>query len=478
MPGEKDRRELTMAEADEWLRARVSRRTFLRGAAAAAATGPILLRKPGFAAVTPPTGAHIAFGADPRTQTAISWLTSVAVSGAVLDLGLDATDGLTVEAETRTVAGTPTVYHHVLLDGLQPATTYHYRLRHDGGAGTDETFRTAPAASEAFRFTAFGDQGANATGASTLARVMALDPAFHFHVGDLCYANPFGVGNPAKPADLSVLLQSRYTNQPVWDNWFKQNAPQAARAAWMPTTGNHEMEYGYGPLGYDGYLARFTLPGNGAAGAPVTYAFRYGNVGVVALDGNDASDEIRSNRDYTGGAQETWLEATLASMRTDPAIDFIVAGYHYCSYCTNVVHGSDGGVRGRWGPLFDQYSVDLVINGHNHCYERTHPIRDGVMTREALSNTEVEAAVDGTTYITAGGGGQVAYQTSLYPVSTTTLLGVRVPETAEWSAFRYLDLSLLAVDVTPRVAGRATMTVQALKPNGDQLETLTLVRRA
>jgi hypothetical protein len=57
-------------------------------------------------------------------------------------------------------------------------------------------------------------------------------------------------------------------------------------------------------------------------------------------------------------------------------------------------------------------------------------------------------------------------------------MGVRVPETAEWSAFRYLDLSLLAVDVTPRVAGKATMTVRSLKPSGVPLEAVTFVRRS
>ena len=27
----------------------------------------------------------------------------------------------------------------------------------------------------------------------------------------------------------------------------------------------------------------------------------------------------------------------------------------------------------RWEPIFDRFGVDLVVNGHNHCYERTHP---------------------------------------------------------------------------------------------------------
>lgn len=83
----------------------------------------------------------------------------------------------------------------------------------------------------------------------------------------------------------------------------------------MTTVGNHEMERGNGELGYDGYLARFTLPRTGAAGAPVTYAFRYANVGFVALDGNDASYEIARNQGYTGADQDSWLRRTLTALR-------------------------------------------------------------------------------------------------------------------------------------------------------------------
>src|SRR2546430_16290480 len=61
------------------------------------------------------------------------------------------------------------------------------------------------------------------------------------------------------------------------------------------------------------------------------------------------------------------------ALRGDPAVDWIVVGFHHCAYCTNTLHGSDAGVR-RWGPLFDRYGVDLLINGHKHCYERTPPV--------------------------------------------------------------------------------------------------------
>lgn len=54
-----------------------------------------------------------------------------------------------------------------------------------------------------------------------------------------------------------------------------------------------------------------------------------------------------------------------------------------------------------------------------------------------------------------------------------------MPETAEWSAFRYLNLSLIAVDVTPQDPfGTATMTVRALDAGGTEMERITMTRRA
>jgi hypothetical protein len=244
----------------------------------------------------------------------------------------------------------------------------------------------------------------------------------------------------------------------------------------MPAVGNHEIEPGFGELGYDGFLSRFTLPGGGPS--PVTWSFRYGNVGFVALDGNDASHEIPRNRGYLGAAQDAWLDRTLGQLRRDPQVDFIVVGFHHCAFSTNAVHASDAGVRDRWAPLFDKHAVDLVVNGHNHSYERTTPIRGGLPTTEAPSGALVRPAKDGTTYVLAGGGGQSAYPSALHPASYVTVeTGLRVPETAPWSAVRFLDNSLVLVDVTPRAPGRAaTLRLSAVDRRGVVVDRVTLER--
>ena len=459
-----------MADIDEALRRPIARRSLIKGAVYTGAASPLLWMQPGHAAV-PPAGTHLTFGADPSTEVVVSWSTAAAVSKPVLEFGTSKAYGSKVAVETRTVRGTSTVYHHARLTRLAPGTTYHYRLRHAGGSTPDRTFTTASTnPTKPFRFTAFGDQGVNATAAATAARIAAVKPAFHVHAGDLCYANSSGMGGENQTYDAAV-----------WDRWMTQNLPVAIRGIpWMPTVGNHEMEPGLGPQGYDGFLGRFVLPHNGVPGSRNTWWFRYGNVAVVGLDGNDASYEIAHNNGWLGTRQDTWLRKTLSSLRTDPRVDFIVVAFHNCMFCSNAVHASDGGVRTRWEGIFDRYAVDLVVNGHNHSYERTHPLKAGAVTAQVASGGTVTPATHGTTYVTAGGGGQASYPVNLSPLSYVVQEdGSRLPELASWSAVSTEDYNVLVADVTPLAAGRkATMRLRAVRPNGSVIDEVTLERPA
>jgi hypothetical protein len=272
-----------------------------------------------------------------------------------------------------------------------------------------------------------------------------------------------------------------FVSPEIWDEWLTQIKCVASRVPWMITVGNHEMEPGYGVRGYErSMLSRFTLPGNGARvrGEPVvTYSFDYGNVRFIALDANEANYEIPGNQGYLAGAQERWLAERLRNARRPGShIDWIVVGYHQCSYCTNLLHASDQGLRDRWDGLFERYLVDLVINGHNHSYERAHPkLARSLGPLDVINPKEIDPSKDGTTYITAGSGGNPRVELSAHPVSYVTVEdGLRVPEAAPWSVTRYLDLSFITVDVTPRTRGRTSMTVRALRPDGTLVDKVTL----
>jgi hypothetical protein len=448
----------------------LSRRSLLggTGAVVAGAASPMLWVPPASAA-TAAAGVHLMFGRNPEHQMAVSWSTPASVRKPRLELGMDRGYGLKFEPDSTGSKDVGSIYHHVDLSHLRQGTRYHYRITHAGSPPVTGTFRTAPKKQQPFRFATFGDMGVNAAAAAHVALINKMKPKFAFVVGDLCYADSAG-GTGAAGEDAQDFA--------IWDQWLDQIQSSAARVPWMTTVGNHEMEEGNGELGYQGYLDRFSLPGNGVKGAPVTYSYTYGNVGFIALDGNDASYEIARNLDYLGSAQDTWLVNKLTRFRKDPNIDFIVVGFHNCMYCTNLVHGSDGGNRTRWEPFFDRFSVDLVVNGHNHCYERTHPVRAGLPVVEAPAGSTVDSKA-GTTYLTAGGAGQAVYPSGGQSISYLTVEGgARVPEGTDWSSVTDERHSIAFVDVTPpNKQGVATMKLVGLGTDGSVIDRLTMTRK-
>jgi len=172
----------------------------------------------------------------------------------------------------------------------------------------------------------------------------------------------------------------------------------------MPCPGNHEVEFNNGPQGFTSYLTRYTLPDNRVPGfGGRWYSFRVGSVLFVSLDADDVvyqdagafvagpaaltpvagtgQSPIEPGtsfylRGYSGGAQTAWLERTLAVGRRDESVDWIIVQMHQCAASSSATgNGSDLGIRQEWLPLFDRYQVDLVLNGHDHDYERSFPVR-------------------------------------------------------------------------------------------------------
>lgn len=451
----------------------ISRRSVLRGAVAlggAFAAGPVLWQRPGYAA-TPPSGVHLTYGADPTAEMTASWSTEASVRNARLLLA-DATGQVSQVFAADSVAspGLQAVQHHVQLTGLDPATRYRYQVVHDGSQSAQFDFTTAvPLGSgepRTVKFTAFGDQGTSEGKiAPVLKAIEDFGPDLHLHVGDLSYASGSG------GLRVSEQVESLY-KPAVWDTWLADIERVAAKVPWMPVLGNHEMEpTGDESLGYESYFARFRPPATGVpheAGV-TTWSLRIGNVGFVALDGNDVSAEIPRNHGYLNGAQETWLADTLRDLRASADVDWIVVGFHHCAYCSSVRHGSDSGVR-AWADLFDQYRVDVVVNGHNHMYERTYPVRRGQATVLGSGET-VYPELHGTTYLVSGLAeeDEPLPDTSTEPVAGLTYytgvdFGIRVPEATPWSAFvDELSPVVIRAEVTPPDArGVTTMAITSV----------------
>ncbi|MGH3827433.1 MAG: metallophosphoesterase [Pseudonocardiaceae bacterium] len=544
---------MTLGEQQEWFqlflrRHRVSRRAALQeGASALAALGLVATpwARNAYAqaanAQLAVIGRRLSFGAEPTQQMAIAGELTAKPTGPVLvDLGLDQHYGHTLQAEVRElvsmvpqedggIRGADQFFVHALAEHLAPGQTYHYRFRlPDGTTTPDAVFSTAPdpGAATPFTFTAFGDQGVNldptpsgqfgfsdnyyqpddtrraaAPADAMVTLITAQRPAFHLLAGDICYADPSGTGAPIRNnAPRKADTGFNDFDPTVWTQYFGSIERSAASTPWMFATGNHDMEalYDNGPgaatHGYGGHLRRLDLPRNGPSRCPSVYSVRYGNVAVLSLDANDLSREIPTIAGYSGGQQLSWLTRTLAALRADPSVDFIVAFFHHCAFATSSAHASDGGVRAALAPLFDTYSVDLAVQGHNHQYERTNPIRGGRSTVAAPDGATVHPERDGTTYICCGSGGRPRYgwqpgetdryRGGPYPNSATTVSSfiagpseTKTPETVDWSQARYLGYAFLTVHVRPaQPGGTATMSVRAITDLGMEIDRVELAR--
>ncbi len=357
-----------------------------------------------------PEQIHLTWGADPASSVTVSWASPAQAAGARVLLGPGR--GRVVPAIQRTytdgINGETVWTYHAELTGLAPDTEYPYTVTADNDSSSPPfaaTFRTAPAGRAAFRFTSFGDLATPNTqwvlsygqSAYAVAAVESFRPLFHLLNGDLCY----GDLNPASQPE-------------VWRDFGNNNQTSAPNRAWMPCPGNHEVEFDNGPQGFTSYLTRYLLPDNGVPGFRGRwYAFRVGAVLFVSLDaddvvyqdagafvagpaalapaagtGNPAIEPGTSFyiRGYSGGAQTAWLERTLAAARSDPSTDWIIAQMHQIACSSSATgNGSDLGIRETWLPLFDRYGVDLVLNGHDHDYERSFPCRGF----DSMAGTEV-----------------------------------------------------------------------------------------
>ncbi|MSQ83771.1 MAG: hypothetical protein EXR77_12945 [Myxococcales bacterium] len=167
--------------------------------------------------------------------------------------------------------------------------------------------------------------------------------------------------------------------QTEWNEWFKALEPILDAHPLLPVQGNHEVFAAV-------YYNQFALPA--MPGLPSDYvehawALDFGNVHFVGLDSNS----LESCEDTA-----KWLAADLQKAQNDKDIDWTIVQYHHTTYSAGP-HGQTGYVVATWVPLFEKHGVDLVINGHDHLYERSVPI---IANKETTQDK-------GVTYVVAGG---------------------------------------------------------------------------
>jgi hypothetical protein len=355
-------------------------------------------------------------------QATVRWRTSTATDS-VVQYG---TSPGTLD-QTANSPGSRTE-HIITVSGLSAATTYYYSVGDSAGPlaqGSDYYFVTHPVAgqAQATRVWVLGDSGtANASAAAVRDAYVNYNGSAHadllLMLGDNAYPN----GTDAEyQAAVFNMYPATLRNTILW-----------------PTLGNHDGQSADSATQSGPYYDMFTLPagaesGGVPSGTEAYYAFDYANIHFVCLE------SYETNRSSTG-AMANWLRNDLAATTQE----WIIAFFHHPPY-TKGSHNSDTEIeliemRQNFGPILEDYGVDLVLTGHSHSYERSmlidghygtsgtwNPVTmlkqggtgdpggaGGPYTKDAMPH-------DGAVYAVAGSSGQTSGGTLNHPVMITNL---------------------------------------------------------
>jgi 3',5'-cyclic AMP phosphodiesterase CpdA len=292
----------------------------------------------------------LTYDGDPATTQAVTWRTDPSVSTAIAELAVADPDPTFVEDASAVQAATEALitndgyaahYHTVVFDGLIPDTEYAYRV--GDGINWSEWFHFTTASTEAEPFSLIyvGDAQNDILGlwARTIRAAYSTMPEADLilHAGDLVdYGN--------------------YNNE--WGEWFEAGGFINSMVASLASPGNHEYFTPDEALSLH-WQPQFAFPQNGPSGLEDTvYYLDYQGVRFISLNSNQwAGVDL--------APQVEWLDEVLS---TNPN-RWTVVFFHHPIFST--AEGRDNPeVRDAFLPLFEQYGVDLVLQGHDHTYGR------------------------------------------------------------------------------------------------------------
>ena len=160
------------------------------------------------------------------------------------------------------------------------------------------------------------------------------------------------------------------------------------RARTRPSAGNHEYHTQLAS-GYFGYFGA-------AAGDPEKgyYSYDLGDWHVVVLNSNSNCTTIGCGPD---SPQIAWLRADLAA---NPRL-CTVAYWHHPRFNSGQSHGSNTAMGTIWSVLAE-FHVDVVLNGHEHIYERFAPQTPAAVADPAHGIRQFTVGTGGRSFYSIG----------------------------------------------------------------------------
>ncbi len=353
-------------------------------------------------------------------RVTICFETDLAGQGAV-EVGPDTGYGetFTGQGAAFTHEGATVYQYKIVVDERDADTLYHYRVMHGGTTTADFTFITEPDHLTPFRFVVFGDSRGGAIGSPNLeheaavAAIIDESPALYFNTGDLVSAG----------ADLDD-----------WAYFFEAEYDLMADVPLYPIFGNHEDDEDNGLTGDENWARYFAPPE--ANQHPTYYSFDYLNVHFVVIDVEKWETLLTP-----GILQNGWLRDDLDEANENPKINFTFAFLHEPPFSYKEGRTGNTATLLILNPIFQDYGVDAVFEGHDHFYARHE--------------------MGGLNHIVTGGGGAGLYDFQTWP-QPPSIPGYRAHDKSN---------HYNVIDVEPEI-----VTVRAFRLDGTLIDEFTLER--
>lgn len=311
------------------------------------------------------------------------------------------------EEETEIGDGQIVWHYSATIKGLDAGTRYYYRVGSEDNWSEWISLTTAEESFAPFSFVYLGDPqvGLRPYCPRLFRQALRTAPNARFW---LIAGDQVNVGDSDRE----------------WGDFFTAGSWIFRETNIIPVAGNHE--YPRAPEGMERSLTHlwkphFTLPANGPHGLEESsYWLDYQGLKVIVLNNNEMLEE-----------QRDWLEGVLKANKAS----WTVVSMHQPVYSTGQERDNPV-LQELYLPLFDHYGVDLVLQGHDHTYGRTYPLKAG---RIATGGEK------GTVYVVSSSGAKFYEQNPLYlPLMAETALDTQLFQviTLEENSLHFRSLSV------------------------------------
>jgi chitodextrinase len=174
--------------------------------------------------------------------------------------------------------------------------------------------------------------------------------------GDIC-------ASPTDCAPTASLLDQINPNAALTlgDNAYVDGSLSEYRSYYQPNWGRHDFHIYPSPGNHEFHIANAQGYRDyfGSRAPALWYSYDVGAWHLISLPGDVGVSA------GAGSPQETWLRQDLAAH----ANRCILAYWHEPMFSSGTVHGSDSTFGAIWNDLYNA-KADIVLNGHEHNYER------------------------------------------------------------------------------------------------------------